>query len=372
MKIVIAPDSYKGSLSATKASLVIERGIKAVFPLAETIIKPMADGGEGTLQAILSSKTTEKVTFNCRNAKGESISTDYLVIDDDAVIIEYAMIAGLAQLNEIKTPENYTSYGLGEAILDALDKKFKNIYIALGGSATNDAGMGMLSALGARFFDDKNNQLDFYAKNIHAVQKVCFANVDNRLQHTNIKVIADVTNPLCGTAGASHVYGPQKGLSIDQVHFFDESFTRFSTLVAEEIKQDFSSVAGAGAAGGLGFALMVLGAEIHPGAKTIGQIIQLEKTMANADLVITGEGKSDYQTLFGKAPAHVAELGAKHDVPTLLLSGALEDRDTLNRLFTSCFSVTPGPITLGMSIDQVEALLYQQTKQIMQLIKSQQ
>lgn len=372
MKIVIAPDSYKGSISAANASGVIERAIKAVFPLVETIIKPMADGGEGTLDAIIASNVpSEKISFKCLNAKGESIQTNYLVIDNKTVIIEYAMIAGLTQLKETKSPEYYTSYGLGQALLDALDRGYKNIFIALGGSATNDVGIGMLSALGVCLFDEDNNKLGIYAKDIHTVNAINFASLDSRLHQANIKVIADVTNPLCGESGASYVYGPQKGLTSNQVHVFDQSFGHFAKLAEQALEEDFTNVAGAGAAGGLGFALLLLGAKIQSGAKTVGEIIQLEEAMTDVNLVITGEGKSDYQTLFGKAPAHVAELATKYHVPTILISGAVEDREQLNRLFSSCFSIATGPITLENSIQQTEVLLYEQTKQIMQLIKTQ-
>lgn len=370
MKIVIAPDSFKGSISATEASSIMERAIKSVFPLAQTMKKPMADGGEGTLDAISSSKSIKKISFDCKNAQGKLINTQYLVIDDDTVVIEYAMIAGIAQLNEMKTPEIYTSYGLGEAILDALNKGYTNLFIALGGSATNDAGLGMLSALGAIFSDRADNKVGYYSKDVHAVNQINLTHLDKRLEQANITVIADVTNPLCGKLGASYVYGPQKGLTLKQVEMFDKSFAHLSKLTTQILKKDFSTIAGAGAAGGLGFSLLLLGATIQPGAQTIADIIQLEKEIANADLIVTGEGKSDYQTLFGKAPAHVAELGLKYGTETILLSGAVEDREKLNQLFLSCFSITAGPTTLRTCIKQADGLVYKQMKQIMQLVRA--
>lgn len=373
MKIVLAPDSFKGSLTAIEAAETMRRAILDVNGDYTVINKPMADGGEGTLDAILSSSTNgEKVTVSCTGPLGENIETTYAILKSKQAVIELASIAGLEQVPINKrNPDNTTTSGLGEVIRDAMDKGCTQIIIGLGGSATNDGGLGMLIALGMKAWDERGNQLDGFGTDLRQVRKVSFKELDSRLQKVDLKVASDVDNPLCGRRGASFVFGPQKGASQTQVSQYDLAMERYGSLIEKQINRELKNIPGAGAAGGLGFALLALNAELVSGAELLANTLQLERYIQNADLVITGEGKSDEQTLYGKAPGYVASLAVKHDVPVVLLSGSLDGNlDKLRSEFSGCFSIINKPMALDKCINQAESLLYEQTKQIIHFAKS--
>lgn len=372
MKIILAPDSFKGSLSALKVAQTMQKAIKDMDGTNDIVLKPMADGGEGTMEAMLSSMRGEKVSITCVGPLGEKIKTHYAILESKKAVIELAAIAGLIQVPiEKRNPDHTTTFGLGEAISDALDKGCTSITVCIGGSSTNDGGLGMLLALGMKAWDEKGNQLNGRGKDLHQVKRVCIKNIDRRIEDVEINVACDVDNPLTGKNGASVVYGPQKGASQTQVIQYDKSLSNFSELLEEVLKKSLKEIPGAGAAGGVGFALLAIGAELLSGAELLANIMGLEDAIKEADLVITGEGQSDEQTLYGKAPSHVALLAKKYEVPVILLSGSLTgDSDKLRERFTGCFSIITKPLTLVECMLHAEDLLYEQTKQVFHFVRS--
>jgi len=371
MKIVIAPDSFKGSLTAVEAAQYIADGINTVMPEAEVFQKPMADGGEGTMEALLTATDGKRVPLEATGPLGEKISAAYAISGRKTAIIECALISGLTQVPESKrNPDHTTSSGLGEAILDALDQGCTELIIGLGGSAVNDGGLGMLQALGMKATDDSDGLAGVYGKDMHRVQTVDFSGIDTRLQNVSIKVATDVDNPLCGETGATYVYGPQKGAAPQQLESYDKAMKKFAHLVEKETGKQIMNTPGAGAAGGLGFALLSLGATLISGARLVAQTSKVEEAIRSSDLVITGEGQSDEQTLYGKAPGYIASLAKKYGVPAILLSGSLGgNANALREHFSGCFSIVNKPLTLEASMKNAGGLLTGQTEQVMNLVR---
>ncbi len=371
MKITVAPDSFKGSLSASQAAKIIKKAIKNSLLSAEVTLKPMADGGEGTLDTLIEVLGGNKINIVCKGPLGNNIHTYYGVINEETAIIEIAKICGLTLIqNEDRNPEKTTSYGVGEVICDVIDRGFTRIIIGLGGSATNDGGYGMLNALGVKGFDENGRELSYFGSDLYKLKRLDWSRFDSRVENIIISVANDVNNPLCGQNGASYIYGKQKGGTKEQIKKLDEALFNYSNEVAEYTKRNLQNNEGSGAAGGLGFALSSIGAKLTPGAKLIGNKINLQSSIASADLVITGEGKSDHQTLNGKAPIYVSHLAKKYTKPIILISGSVQnDNQALTNAFTSVFSITNKPMTLDDAMNQVEKLLYNQIIQVMTLIK---
>ncbi|WP_017185388.1 glycerate kinase [Alkalibacillus haloalkaliphilus] len=373
MKITVSPDSFKGSLSAKQASNVIEQGCQTADP--SVVIKkiPMADGGEGTVDALIYSTNGKRLHFEVTGPLGEPIST---IMGESGVnheaLIEVASVCGLMQVpKEKQNPLFTTSYGLGELVKKALDVGYRQLLIGLGGSATNDGGLGMLQALGAKFYDESNHEVGFYGNDLQFVARVDLTNLDPRLEQCEIKVASDVENPLCGENGASHVFGPQKGASEQIVKQMDEALAHYSQVVEGELGRTYKNKQGAGAAGGLGFALMVMGGEIMSGAQVVGEIARLEDEIKSSQLVVTGEGQSDFQTFFGKAPGYVAKLAKRHNVPCVLISGAVDDREgKLRDLFSGVFAITNEPMSLAECMENADQLLLQQTANVVHLFNN--
>lgn len=370
MNIVVAPDSFKGSLTSVEAAQCMANGIHKKIPEAEVMQKPMADGGEGTVDALLMASGGKRIPLEVTGPLGTKISTAYAITGGKTAVIECAAIAGLTQVPAPQqNPDHTTSFGLGEAIRNALDQGCTELIIGLGGSAVNDGGLGMLQALGMKATDSNGENVGFFGKDLQRVKAVDFSGMDPRIQHISIKVAADVDNPLCGKHGATYVYGPQKGATPRQLEAYDQAMAHFGQVVEKETAGKFMDSPGAGAAGGLGFALLALGGELMSGAKLVAEASQLEKTIEKADLVFTGEGQSDEQTLYGKAPGYVASLAKKHRVPTVLLSGSLGgNADALLESFSGCFSITNRPLTLEECMENAAELLTKQTKQVMALV----
>lgn len=370
MNIVLAPDSFKGSLTANEVAETMKRAILDLDQNHTVITKPMADGGEGTLDAVLSSIHGEKITVTCTGPLGEQIETSYAIIDSNQAVIELASIAGLVQvpLNQ-RNPDHTTTFGLGEVIKDALNRNCSSIIIGLGGSATNDGGLGMLIALGMKAWNEEGVLLKGFGKDLFQLSKISLKELDPRLQKVELIVASDVDNPLFGEKGASFVFGPQKGATPTQVARYDQAMKRYGGLIEKELRRELTNIPGTGAAGGLGFALLALNAKLTSGAKLLANQIALQDDIQKADLVITGEGKSDEQTLYGKAPGYVASLAFKYRVPVVLLSGSLDgDLDVLRRSFSGCFSIINKPTTLNESMNQAKHLLYEQTRLLINFI----
>lgn len=369
MNIVITPDSFKGSLSSIQVADIMEKAILDNHPHFSVIKKPMADGGEGTIESLLSSTNGKMISVQCTGPLGHKISTSYAIVNEQTAIIECARIAGLTQVPMHKrNPDHTTTFGMGEVMIDALNKGCTSFVIGLGGSATNDGGLGMLLALGMEAFDKHGKNVGIFGKDVQSIQQVNFSKLDPRLKNVNIKVASDVDNPLCGEKGASAVYGPQKGATEEQVKIYDLALKKYSSLIESILNQSIQEIPGAGAAGGLGFGLLAIGAKVVSGAKLLAHQMNIEKNIQKADLVLTGEGQSDRQTLYGKAPGYIATLAAKYDVPTVLISGGLKDVEQLSSTFAGCFSIANQPLTLKDCMEQADSLLYEQTRQIVQLI----
>ncbi|MDQ0160248.1 glycerate kinase [Alkalibacillus salilacus] len=367
MRFTISPDSFKGSLSAQQASDVISEAVHSIMPEADCVQLPMADGGEGTIDALVHATNGNRIDLSITGPLGERINTVMGINGyTNEAILEVASVCGMDQIEKDDlNPMNTTSYGLGELMKYALDQGYNQLLIGLGGSVVNDGGIGMLTALGARFYDADGYTLEGYGRDLLLVDQVDFSNLDPRLKKSEIRVASDVDNPLTGTNGATYVFGPQKGATKLMIQKLDEAIKSYSSLVEDEIKGSFQFRPGVGAAGGLGFALMTIGAELKSGALLIASAIGLEQGIATSQLVITGEGKSDEQTLFGKAPSHVAQLSRHHQVGCLLISGAIDDPEgKLRDVFSGVFSTIQKPMSEEKSMENASDLLYQQTANI--------
>lgn len=342
---VLAPDSFKESMTAAEACQAMRAGIQHIFPDAHIISIPMADGGEGTVDAVLAARTGEKISLEVMGPLPEQQVMAYFSIIDQGktAVLEMALASGI-QLLEAKrrNPLLTTSYGTGELIVAALDHGVERIIIGIGGSVTNDAGIGMAQALGVRFYDAQGQVLSLGAAALAELNRIDMSDLDPRLAKTEIVIACDVSNPLTGLNGASVVYGPQKGATAAQVEYLDQSLVHVATVVKSQLGLDIQDVAGAGAAGGLGYGLMVFaGAKIQSGVVTMIEHVQLRQWMQGADYVFTGEGAIDRQTLNGKTPFGVAQLAKDLNIPAIACAGYVGDNiDELYQAgFTAIFSI---------------------------------
>ncbi|RAL25795.1 glycerate kinase [Thermoflavimicrobium daqui] len=373
MKIVIAPDSYKGSLSSKEVGLIIQKAFQEEMPTADIEVVPMADGGEGTLETILFAVGGEKVDLEVTGPLGNRIMTSYGVLSDqETVVIEIAQVVGLPQIPQNqRNPMLTTTYGVGEQMIHALKRGYRKFIIGLGGSATNDGGLGMLQALGITFLDRDGSAVKPIGASLEKIKEVDFGTIHPEVLKCEIKVASDVKNPLCGKTGASYVFGPQKGATKEQVEKLDQGLAHYASLVENALDQSIQYVAGAGAAGGLGFGLLTIGAKILSGSQVLAEATGLEEKIKKADWVITGEGQSDFQTLYGKVPSFVAKLAKKYDSKTILISGSLGNGfEQLYEEFISCHSIAIGPLSIKESIASASKYLYICACNIARLLKA--
>ena len=367
--VVIAPDSFKGSLSAEQVAQAIASGIQRARPDVNVRICPMADGGEGTLDAMLTSGG-ERRTLSVRGAAGPTRAALTGLLADGSAIIETAEIVGITDPVGMGVPvEARSTRGMGEAIRALLDAGVRRFFVALGGSSTNDGGAGLLTGLGLQLFDAQGNALEGTPEQLEHVARIDASLLDARLADTQFVGMSDVDNPLTGDHGATAIFGPQKGVKPEQVAPIDAALARFADLLEAALGRTARDLPGAGAAGGLGFALHMLGAQFEPGAETVARQIGLDAALAGADWLITGEGRSDVQTLHGKAPFIACSHARAAGVPATLLSGGI-DPAALPRLaehFSGCFSPAPGPITLEVAIRDAARLLANEAEQLTRL-----
>lgn len=354
MKVVIAPDSFKESLSAAEVAAAIARGWARVFPDAELVLLPMADGGEGTVDALLASLGGERREQLVQGPLGDPVTAHWGLLADGTAVIEVAAASGLHLLEPAQRDVcRASSHGSGELLRAALEAGAKRIILGLGGSATNDAGAGLLQALGVSLLDADGRELDAGGAALADLLRVDSSGLDPRLHQIELLVAADVDNPLCGPHGASAIFGPQKGASPYDVDLLDAALGHFADCTAMTLGKDWQREPGVGAAGGLGFALKAyLGASFCPGIQLVAQIAGLAQAVMGADLVITGEGRLDYQTLHGKTPAGVAEIARQAGVPVLALAGSLgEGYQALYEAgIDAAFSLVPGPVSLQQAM----------------------
>lgn len=326
MKFVIAPDSFKESMSAKKAALAMEEGIRRVFPAAECVIIPMADGGEGTVQSLIDGTNGVIVKVEVTGPRSEKVVAEYgLLGNGQTAVIEMASASGLELIQKgNRNPLLTTTFGTGELIKHALDQGVKNILIGIGGSATNDGGVGMLQALGVSFKDKDGVELPFGGGYLGRLHSIDISGMDKRLYSTKFDVACDVTNPLIGQNGASCIFGPQKGASPEMVAILEQNLSHYAHMIKDRLGIEIAFVEGSGAAGGLGAGLLAfLNAELKNGVNTVIKHTNLEAKMNGADYVFTGEGRIDSQTIYGKTPFGVATTAFKLKIPVIAFAGSI-------------------------------------------------
>lgn len=350
MKIVIAPDSFKGSMTAIEAAEAMAEGVLEASAEAELVLLPAADGGEGTLAALVASTGGKVVRAVVEDPLGRKITAQYGVLgDQETCVVELAEASGLTLLAaEERNPLLASTYGTGELITHALDAGYRKFIIGLGGSATNDAGIGMLQALGMKFIDANGVELGPGTVALNGLSKIDLFGFDKRIMESRFLIASDVENPLIGPRGASAVFGPQKGATPEMVQTLDAILTNFADIVERFTGTALHHKKGAGAAGGAGgaFQAFFLG-EMRRGIDVVLEAIDFEEQLLDADLILTGEGKTDVQTLSGKAPFGIAELAGRHGKPIILISGMVDetDRAQLSPYFTEVHAVTDDGIS---------------------------
>lgn len=328
MKVVIAIDSFKGSLSSIEAGMAAKDGVLKAKPDTEVIVKPLADGGEGTVDALIEGLDGEQIDITVTGPMGAAVSCYYgLLRKTNTAIIEMASAAGITLVPcEKKNPLLATTYGVGEIIRDAMERGCRDFIIGIGGSATNDGGIGMLKALGYNFSDENGKDV---GEGGQALAKIASIDTQNRhplISECKFRIACDVNNPLCGENGATYIYGPQKGVTDDLKKELDAGMANFAKITAASLGKDNSNTPGTGAAGGLGFAfLSYIGAELTPGIELILDAVDLDNDLKDADVVITGEGRLDHQTAMGKAPVGVARLAKKYEAKVVAFAGAVTE-----------------------------------------------
>jgi glycerate 2-kinase len=369
MKIVIAPDSFKGSLSAVEASISIERGVKKVFPHAEIVLKPMGDGGEGTMETLVAVTGGYKKSAHVTGPLGQKVDAEYGILGDGKTcVIEMASASGLSlipkdKLNPLKT----TTYGTGELVKQALDDGYHSFILAIGGSATNDGGAGMLQALGMRILDANQKQIGFGGGELANVESLDMSEFDSRIKSSEFMIASDVQNPLIGKHGASHVFGPQKGASSGDVLLLDSCMTNWANIVGKHTGVYLHNLPGAGAAGGIGGAFQAFfPSETRRGIDIVIEYSKLNEALVGADLVITGEGQVDFQTASGKVPMGVAQAAKSNNVPTVVIAGSIgKGIEELYQFgIVSVNSILNEPMTLIQAFEHASELLEGSSEQI--------
>lgn len=362
LKILIAPDSFKESLSASEVAENIQKGIVSAIPSASIIMVPMADGGEGTVQSLVHSTGGKIIQTQVHDPLMREIPSFFGILGDgQTAVIEMAAASGIELISaDERNPLKTTSYGTGELIKSAMDTGARKLIIGIGGSATNDGGTGMLQALGMKLLDKNGFEINPGGGSLEKLTDIDITNIDKRLKTTKIIVASDVNNPLFGENGASSVFGPQKGASPEMVKKLDYNLSHFARISEVFLKKEFHSIPGAGAAGGLGFGLIAwLNAEIKPGFEIIAKQANLEEKIKKSDLVITGEGKIDAQSKYGKTPYGVAKLAKKYNVPVLAFAGIVDDeaREIYHNLFQMIIPIAEKTINLEESKKNAAPLL---------------
>ncbi|WP_163124586.1 glycerate kinase [Acinetobacter portensis] len=374
---VLAPDSFKESMTAEQACMAMQRGIQQVFPQAQCIHVPMADGGEGTVDALIHALSGEKVHCSVQGPLPHQTIQIYfgLVDDGQTAIMEMAKANGIDLLEKSQRNPLFTStFGTGKMIRHALDLGVKKIIIGLGGSVTNDAGSGMAQALGVRFLDDFGNEVQMCGGVLNQISKIDLTQLDVRLKDVDILIASDVNNPLCGENGASYVFAPQKGATPEMVKQLDANLLHFSNIVESVLNFDVRNVAGAGAAGGLGFGLMAFAnAKIQSGASLVIEQTGLAEKIAEADYVFTGEGSIDFQTKFGKTPWAVAQVAKRLNKPLIAFAGRVGDdvEPLFDEGFTQIISINEPNCNLEVALKNAEKNLEKKVAKVSLLLKDQ-
>ena len=374
MKVVIAPQTFKGSISALDAAKAMGEGVRRVLTDAEIVLVPVADGGDGTLETLVEGSGGEIRTSEVTGPLGERITARWGAMGDaNTAVIEMARTSGLALVPlEKRDPRATTTYGLGEAVRQALDAGFRRFIIGIGGSATNDAGAGMAQALGVRLLDWDGGNLDFGGAALSQLDGIDMSGLDARARESQFLVACDVSNPLTGPEGASAIYGPQKGATPEMVAQLDAALERFAQVVKRDIGADIDGVSGAGAAGGLGGGLIAfLNGTLQSGVDIVLEAVGLEQQLDGADLVITGEGCLNYQTVYNKAPVGVARRAGARGIPVIAISGSLGEgfSEVHGHGIDAAAAITSAPMTLDEAFRQAPELVALATEEALRFMK---
>ncbi|MBC8768523.1 glycerate kinase [Arenibacter sp. BSSL-BM3] len=373
MNIVIAPDSFKECLSAMEVAANIAIGVRKVMPAAIIHEIPISDGGEGVLEAIMAGAGGTRVSVSVLDPLKRQIKAEYGILNDNkTAVIEMAKASGLELLKEVeKNPLTTSTYGTGQLIKDALEKGCNKIIVGIGGSATNDGGAGMIRALGAKFLNDKGKEINEGGGSLNELHTIDLSNFDNKIQHCEVVVACDVSNPLTGINGASMVYGGQKGGNKEDLKLLDRNLAHYAKIIKTTVGFDISDTPGAGAAGGTGAGLMAfLGGSLVNGIGLILETLKIEEYIKQADVVFTGEGKIDEQTLHGKTISGIAKMAKKHNVPVIVITGKIGDNiDGIYNIGVSAvYSIVNQPMELKEAIRQAPKLIQDCAKNIMSTI----
>ena len=373
MKVVVAPQAYKGSLTAIKVAQAMSEGVSNIFPNAEIELCPVADGGDGTLETLVDISGGKIHKCSVVNPIGNIIDAEWGAMGDGSTaVIEMARSSGLALLDlSERNPLNAASYGLGELIIDALNKGFRNFIVGIGGSATNDAGGGMAQAIGVTLLDRNNIPIEQGGVNLINLDKIDMSNIDKRISESNFQVACDVTNTLTGPEGASEVYGPQKGATRKMINTLDKALDNFGSVVVKSINKNVADIPGSGAAGGLGAGMIAFtNATLKPGIDIILDAVNLNAKIKTADLVITGEGGMDFQTVYDKAPIGVAKMAKQYGIPTIGISGMLgKDYQIVHQHgIDAAVSIVTGPMSLSEATEKSYKLVSDSVEECLRLI----
>jgi glycerate kinase len=371
MKIIIASDSFKGSLTAQEAAVAMEQGVRSVWSDAEIDSIPMADGGEGTLEALVASTKGRFIETEAVNPLGRSMNGRYGILgDEQTAVIEMSAVSGLLLLDEKeRNPLHTTTYGTGQLIRHALESGYRKYIVGIGGSATNDCGTGMAQALGVRFLDQNKTEIfDKMCGNLLGeVNVINMSSLHPMIQKSRITVACDVKNPLLGKNGSAHVYSKQKGATSEIVQQLEKNMTSFIDIAERTIQKSVRDVPGTGAAGGLGAGLMLfLKAELHPGVDLVMDACHFSERIQGADLILTGEGKIDEQTKFGKTIAGIGKRAKAKNIPVMAFAGIVENAENFHELgITKVISIRPESMLIDRAMGNAKKLLQKAVKKVM-------
>ena len=373
MKILCASDSFKGSLTSEQTITLLSKAAREVFGDCEVIGVPVADGGEGTVDAVIKAEKGNMIECRVHGPLNEPITARYGVFDDQA-IIEMSAASGLPLVpQDLRNPMNTTTLGTGELILDALNRGCRKLSIAIGGSATNDGGMGCMRALGVRFLDDKGSELDGYGRDLIKVRIIDASGIDKRLKDSSITVMCDVKNPLCGMEGATMTFGAQKGGSPDILMELERGMCNYRDVIKESFGIDCDGIEGAGAAGGLGAGLCVfLNGRLSSGIDAVLDLIHFDERLEGVDMVVTGEGRTDWQSCYGKVMQGVGRRAGSRGIPVLGLSGSLGENamDICRYGVSSLMTTVNAPMTLEDAIENAQDLYYEAAVRMFRFVKA--
>ena len=374
MKLLFASDSFKGSLTSEKTVELLSQAAREVFGECECSGVPVADGGEGTVEAVIAAEHGEYINVKVHGPLMEETESFYGIFDGNKAVIEMAAASGLPMVpEELRNPLNTTTFGTGELILDALKRGFRDISIAIGGSATNDGGMGCARALGVKFLDQDGNELEGFGSDLARVAAIDISGLDERVKDSKITVMCDVTNPLCGKDGATWTFGKQKGATLEIQEELEKGMCSYRDVIRETFGIDCDGIPGTGAAGGLGAALMVfLGGEMKSGIETVLDLIRFDERLEGVDLVVTGEGRTDWQSCFGKVMQGVGMRAKAKGIPVLGLSGSLGKNamDICSCGISSLMTTVNAPMPLSEALERAEELYYEGALRMFRFVRT--